>query len=84
MTAVAPQDPAWSASEIKRGAAMGFKGVQINSHTQGHYLDEQQFDPIFRALADTGQPLYIHPATLPGSLFFFWNSHFLTLFALFL
>jgi 5-carboxyvanillate decarboxylase len=68
MTAVAPQDPIWSAAEIKRGAAMGFKGVQINSHTQGHYLDEPQFDPIFRALADTGQLLYVHPATLPDSM----------------
>ncbi len=68
MTAVAPQDPVWSAAEIKRCAAMGFKGVQINSHTQGQYLDEPQFDPIFRALADTGQPLYIHPATLPNSM----------------
>jgi 2,3-dihydroxybenzoate decarboxylase len=68
MTAVAPQDPSWSAAEIKRGAEMGFKGVQINSHTQGHYLDEPQFNPIFRALAETNQPLYIHPATLPDSM----------------
>jgi len=69
LTAVAPQDPEWSAAEIRRGAQeLGFKGVQINSHTQGHYLDEAQFDPIFRALADTGQPLYIHPATLPDSM----------------
>ena len=68
MTAVAPQDPLWSAAEIRRGAAMGFKGVQVNSHTQGHYLDEAQFDPIFRALADTGQPLYLHPATLPDNM----------------
>lgn len=69
MTAVAPQDPEWSAAEIRRGAReLGFKGVQINSHTQGHYLDEAQFDPIFRALAETGQPLYIHPATLPDSM----------------
>jgi 2,3-dihydroxybenzoate decarboxylase len=69
MTAVAPQDPEWSAAEIRRGAnELGFKGVQINSHTQGRYLDEPQFDPIFRALADTGQPLYVHPATLPDSM----------------
>src|SRR6516225_8155389 len=64
MTTVAPQDPDWSATEILRGAReLGFKGVQINSHTQGQYLDHPRFDPIFRALADTGQPLYIHPAT---------------------
>ncbi|MEH6660103.1 MAG: amidohydrolase family protein [Parasphingorhabdus sp.] len=69
MTAVAPQDPEWSAHEIRRGASeLGFKGVQINSHTQGHYLDEPQFDPIFRALVETGQPLYVHPATLPDDM----------------
>jgi len=69
MTTVAPQDPEWSAREIVRGAReLGFKGVQINSHTQGQYLDHPKFDPIFRALADTGQPLYIHPATPPDSM----------------
>jgi 5-carboxyvanillate decarboxylase len=69
MTTVAPQDPQWSAAEIHRGAKeLGFKGVQINSHTQGEYLDDPKFDPIFRALADTSQLLYIHPATPPDSM----------------
>ena len=69
MTTLAPQDPEWSAREIVRGAReLGFKGVQINSHTQGQYLDHPKFDPIFRALADTGQPLYIHPATPPDAM----------------
>ena len=69
MTTVAPQDPDWSATEILRGAReLGFKGVQINSHTQGQYLDHPRFDPIFRALADAGQPLYIHPSTPPDSM----------------
>ncbi|HEX8782020.1 MAG TPA: amidohydrolase family protein [Steroidobacteraceae bacterium] len=69
MTAVAPQDPQWSAREIVRGAAeLGFKGVQINSHTRGEYLDHPKFDPIFRALADTGQPLYLHPSSPPDSM----------------
>jgi len=69
MTSIAPQDPEWSAAEIRRGAnELGFKGVMVNSHTHGHYLDEPQFDPIFRALADTSQPLYIHPQTLPDAM----------------
>jgi len=69
MTSIAPQDPEWSAAEIRRGAdELGFRGVMVNSHTHGHYLDEPQFDPIFRALADTGQPLYIHPQTLPDNM----------------
>lgn len=61
MGTVAPQDPEWSAQEIHRGAKeLGFKGIQINSHTQGRYLDEEFFDPIFRALVEVDQPLYIH------------------------
>jgi 2,3-dihydroxybenzoate decarboxylase len=69
MTSIAPQDPDWSAAEIRRGADdLGFKGVMVNSHTQGEYLDDPKFDPIFRALADTGQPLYIHPSTPPDAM----------------
>jgi 2,3-dihydroxybenzoate decarboxylase len=68
MTSIAPQDPVWSAGEIRRGAALGFKGVMVNSHTQGEYLDDPKYDPIFRALVDAGQPLYIHPSTPPDSM----------------
>ena len=68
MTSIAPQDPEWSAKEIHRGAEMGFKGVMVNSHTQGEYLDDPKYDPIFKALEATGQPLYIHPATPPDSM----------------
>lgn len=68
MTSIAPQDPSWSAEEIRRGAGLGFRGVMVNSHTQGEYLDDPKFDPIFRALAETGQPLYIHPSTPPDAM----------------
>ncbi len=68
MTSIAPQDPEWSAAEIRRGAGLGFRGVMVNSHTHGEYLDEAKFDPIFKALSDTGQPLYIHPATAPDGM----------------
>jgi len=66
---VAPQDPEWAAAEIRRGAnELNFRGVQINSHTQGEYLDDPKYDPIFRALVETGGLLYIHPATPPDSM----------------
>ena len=69
MIAVAPQDPEWSAEELRRGKEeLGFHGVQICSHTQGHYLDEAQFDPILRACADLDLPLYIHPQTPPDAM----------------
>lgn len=69
MIAIAPLDPEWSAQELKRGKEeLGFHGVQVNSHTHGHYLDEAQFDPILRACADLDLPLYIHPQGLPDSM----------------
>lgn len=59
---IAPQDPEWSAAEIRRGKEeLGFHAVMVNSHTQGHYLDEEQFDPILRACVENDLPLYIHP-----------------------
>jgi 2,3-dihydroxybenzoate decarboxylase len=68
MTSIAPQDPEWSAREIARGKELGFKGVMVNSHTKGEYLDDPKFDPIFRACAEADQPLYIHPQSPPDSM----------------
>ena len=69
MTAICPQDAEWSAAELKRGKEeLGFAGVQVNSHTHGHYLDEPQFDPILRACADMDIPLYIHPQGPPDNM----------------
>ena len=68
MTSVAPQDPAWSAAEIARGKALGFKGVMINSHIQGEYLDAAKFDPILRAAVEVDQPIYIHPQSPPDTM----------------
>src|SRR4029079_9230148 len=42
---------------------LGFKGVVVNSHTQGEYLDEPKFWPIFEACEALDVPLYIHPHT---------------------
>ena len=69
LAAFAPQDPHWSAEEIRRGKEeLGFVGVMVNSHTQGHYLDEPRFDPILRAIAEAGQVLYIHPQSPPDAM----------------
>jgi len=69
MIAIAPQDAQWSAEELRRGKEeLGFHGVQVNSHTHGHYLDEEQFDPILRACAELDLPLYIHPQGPPDAM----------------
>ena len=49
LTAIAPQDPAHAAKEIERGMTkLGLKGVIINSHTQGEYLDDSEVLADFR------------------------------------
>ena len=66
LTAIAPQDPEGAAAEIERGARrLGFKGVIINSHTQGEYLDNPKFWPIFEAAEALDTPIYLHPNTPP-------------------
>jgi 2,3-dihydroxybenzoate decarboxylase len=68
MTSIAPQDPAWSAHEIARGKELGFRGIMINSHTKGEYLDDPKFDPIFRAAVEADQLVYIHPQSPPDRM----------------
>ncbi|WP_437773634.1 amidohydrolase family protein [Arthrobacter sp. KNU40] len=64
LTAIAPQDPEHAAQEIRRGHDnLGFKGVIINSHTQGEYLDDKKFWPIFEAAESLNTPIYLHPNT---------------------
>jgi predicted TIM-barrel fold metal-dependent hydrolase len=44
------------------------KGVIINSHTGGEYLDDPKFSPIFAAAEALNVPLYLHPNTPPPQM----------------
>jgi 2,3-dihydroxybenzoate decarboxylase len=69
LTAIAPQDPQRAAREIERGhAELGFRGVIINAHTHGEYLDDQKFWPIFEAAEALDTPIYLHPSTPPRDM----------------
>ena len=62
LAACAPQDPVAAAKEIERAVTkLGMKGVIINSHTHGEYLDNEKFWPIFEAAEALDVPIYIHP-----------------------
>lgn len=66
LLAIAPHNVAASVAEVHRGVTeLGLKGVIVNSHTQGRYLDEPEFEPLLKAIADAGVPLYIHPTPPP-------------------
>jgi 5-carboxyvanillate decarboxylase len=62
LAAVAPQDPKRAAREIERSmATLGLKGVVINSHTKGEFLDDEKFWEILEAAEANEAPIYIHP-----------------------
>jgi 2,3-dihydroxybenzoate decarboxylase len=64
LAAIAPHAPDEAVREAERAVKkLGFKGVVVNSHTQGEYLDEPKFWPIFEACEALDVPLYIHPNT---------------------
>jgi 5-carboxyvanillate decarboxylase len=70
LAAVAPQDAAGAAKELERGVRkLGLKGVIVNSHIQGQYLDDPKFWPIFEAAEALDVPLYLHPNTPAPRLF---------------
>jgi 2,3-dihydroxybenzoate decarboxylase len=69
LTAIAPQDPAAAAAEIERGhRELGLKGVIVNAHTHGEYLDNPKFWPIFEAAQALGTPIYLHPSSPPRAM----------------
>lgn len=69
LAACAPQDPQSAAKEIQRGVnELGLKGVIINSHTQGEYLSDSKFWPIFEAAESLDVPIYLHPNSPPRNM----------------
>lgn len=64
LAAFAPHAPQEAAKEIERSVQrLGLKGALVNSHTQGRYMDDEFFYPIFEACEALDVPLYIHPNT---------------------
>jgi len=68
LAAIAPQDPAAAVKELQRAVKLGLKGAVVNSHTQGRYLDEPEFWPLFEAAEALDVPIYIHPYTPPPAM----------------
>ena len=64
LAAMAPQDPAAAVREIERSVGkLGFRGVILNSHTQGEYFDDPKFWEIFEVAESLNVPIYLHPNT---------------------
>jgi len=62
LAAIAPHYPKGAVKELERAAgSLGMKGVIVNSHTHGEYLDDQKYWPILEAAESLGLPIYLHP-----------------------
>jgi predicted TIM-barrel fold metal-dependent hydrolase len=56
-------DPAAAANELERAVGhLGFKGAMIHGLTNGKFLDEPEFWPIFERAEALDVPLYMHPS----------------------
>jgi len=69
LAAVALQDMDFTVAEMRRAISeLGLKGVIINSHTRGEYLDDPRFDPLFATAEELDVPIYLHPNTPSDAL----------------
>jgi len=56
-------DPGAAAGELERAVAkLGFVGGMINGLTNGRFIDEEHYWPIFERAQALDVPLYMHPA----------------------
>ena len=56
-------DPKAAADELERTVhQFGFKGAMIHGLTNGHFIDEERFWPIFERAAACDVPIYLHPS----------------------
>ncbi len=63
---LALQDGKAAADELERCVKqLGMKGALINGHTNGEYLDDQKFWPMWERAEELGVPVYLHPADSP-------------------
>jgi len=66
LASFAPQDPKGAAKEIDRAInKLKLNGLIVNSHTNGEYLDDRKYWPIFEAACAANAAIYIHPRNMP-------------------
>jgi len=63
---LALKDPAGAAMELERCVTqLGFHGALVDGTTDGLFLDDPCFLPVFEAAVALGVPVYLHPALPP-------------------
>jgi 2,3-dihydroxybenzoate decarboxylase len=72
-------DPAAAANELERAVVrLGFKGAMIHGLTNGKFLDEPEFWPIFERAQALDVPLYMHPSFPDAAVASAYYKHYAT------
>jgi predicted TIM-barrel fold metal-dependent hydrolase len=60
------KQPKTAADELRRCVEeLGFRGAIVNGTTDGLFLDDSRFLPVFQAAQDLDVPVYLHPSPPP-------------------
>lgn len=63
------KQPERAAEELSRCVSeYSFKGAMLNGTTDGLFLDDPRFAPVFEAAVSLQVPIYLHPAPPPASV----------------
>lgn len=66
---LALKNPASAAKELERCVqTLGFKGALLDGTTDGKFLDQPEFLPVFEAAQSLDVPIYLHPALPPKAV----------------
>src|ERR1041385_6453842 len=58
-------EPKAAADELERSVTkLGFKGAMVHGLTNGVFLDDKRFWPVWERAAALDVPIYMHPATM--------------------
>lgn len=69
LAAVSYEDVDVAIAELRRAVTeLGLKGLILNDHIRGTYLDDPRFAPLLATLEELDVPLYLHPNTPPDRM----------------
>jgi hypothetical protein len=58
-----------SVAELRRSASeLGFLGPMLWGQSNGHFLDEPRYEPLWTAIEELDVPVYLHPAEPPAAV----------------
>jgi predicted TIM-barrel fold metal-dependent hydrolase len=55
-------DPQAAADELERCVGLGFKGAMLHGLSNGEFLDQEKFWPIYARAEQLDVPIYLHPS----------------------